>query len=387
MAISFVAGSRGPTSFPGSSNNTSSVACAKPTGVANGDVMLAFCQSGGAANHSAPAGWTLLSEVANDPQNLTSTIFYKVASSEGSSYTFTDDEGGTTPMCVQIVAYRGCDTTSSPIDVETFAGTAGTTTRACPDATSTAVGWFVWFRVGKTSTVNTEGDFSITSGTSRQLTSNRGGSTQYFVESADSNGELSVGLHSGASFTSNLTMTGSIERTVVLKTLADPASGGITATLPSVSSSFAGSRVMPDGPIDSTLPKVSAAFDGIATPPSGGITATLPGVSSAADGITDGAGGFTATLGSVTSQFTGEIIFGSFSGTLPSVTSTWSGGVEPIGGFTATLPFLTDVAFVGETQPFGEQVIHVEHESRAFHVIDDDPGLIYLRTRDEVNTA
>jgi hypothetical protein len=144
---------------------------------------------------------------------------------------------------------------------------------------------------------------------------------------------------------------------------------------------------MPDGPMSAQLPSVTSQFDGIAAPPSGPMDATLPSVTSSMSGVTDGAGTVSVTLPSVSSSLAGEIIHGAISATLPGVTTALAGGVEPIGGITATLPFLSAVEFTAETQPFGAHVIHVEHESRAFHVIDDDPGLIYLRTRDEVNTA
>lgn len=358
MAISFVASSRAPA-WTGSSNNTSSVSCAKPTGVANGDVMIAYCQSGGGATHTAPTGWTLLSNYQNTGSLLTSSIFYKVASSEGSSYSFSDDLGDLTPMCVQIVAYRGVDTTSSPVDVHTEANTGGTNTASAPSATSTAVGRYVWFRTGKTGTVSPEGDFTITGGTPRQKSSNRGGSTAYFVESADSNGELGVGAHTGASFASSLSLSGSIERTIVLKTLADPASGGFASTLSPVVASFAATRQIPAGPIGVTLPKASFDGAGRAAPPSGSLGTLLPSLESSV--------GATSAVG------------GGIDSTLPHpVVAGVAGAVVPTGSASAGLPRITSV-FEGETRPHGENVIIVEDEKRAFRITQDDMTDIYAR--------
>lgn len=358
MAISFVASTRSPA-WTGSANNTSSVTISKPTGVANGDVMLAYCQSGN-VTHSAPAGWTLVSQYQNTGSVLTSTIFYKVAASEGASYTFTDDGGDLTPMCVQILAYRGVDTTN-PIDVHTEAQTAGTTSSSAPSATSTAAGWFVWFRTGRTSTVNSEGNFTVGGGgTPRQASSNRGNSTQYFVESADSNGELSIGAHSGASFASSLSLTGSIERTVVLKTLGTPSSGGIDSTLSPVRATFAATRMIPSGPVGVTLPHpVAGQFTGTAAPPSGSIGAHLPSLTSALAASSAPGGGISSTLPHP----------------LVSSVATY---VNPTGPIGCTLPKLTSL-FEVETRPHGDNVIVIEDEKRAFRISQDDMTDIYAK--------
>lgn len=333
MAISFVGSSRGPTSFPGATNNTSSVACAKPTNTADGDLMIAYCQSGGDITHSAPGDWTLLGEYEDvHGVNLTCTIFYKVASGEGTSYTFTDDSGGVTPMNVQILTYRGVDP-NDPIDQDVKASTTGTDTLAAPSATSTGPGWYVWFRTGKTSTVLSEGDFTITGGTSRQKSSNRGNSVQYFVESADSNGNKTQGLNTGASFNSSVTLTGSIERTIVLR---DPKVGTLTSTLPAVTSDVDGQRVPNSGPLASTLPSVTSDADGVHyVPAEGPVAATLPSVSAAVEGFGEAGGIIDAS-------------------------------------------FVITTQLQAETRQFGEHVILVEKEHRAFLVVDDgytDVGL------------
>ncbi len=242
MAISFVAGASGPTWPGGSSNNTSSVNVSKPTGTADGDVMIAICQSGGGINHSAPGGWTQYSrhEVSNGT-NLVNTIFYKVASSEGSSYTFTDDSGGTTPMCAAIVTYRGVDT-SAPINAIQTSETTGTDTVSTPSVTTTERCHMVHLRVGKTSTVSSAGSFAAVANYSdRAASANRGGSTQYFFEvlSRTDASIVNAGSQAGISFNADHTLTGSIERQFGIREYVAPvnatptkASATVTAYAP-----------------------------------------------------------------------------------------------------------------------------------------------------------
>lgn len=363
MAITFVASTRSPTSFPASTNNTSTCVINKPTGTASGDLLVAYLASGASVTFTLPSGWTLVSAYLNTGSNMTAGVAYKVAGgSEPTSYTFSDDTASGAPLCGAILTYRGVDTVN-PINTHGATNTASTDTVAAPTMTSTAVGTYVWFRTGKTANVASEGDFAITGGTARQKTSNRGGSTQYFVESADSNGDLSVGSNTGASFDSDQVLTGSIERTVVLT--AAP-TGTSAATLPAMTSSFAATMTTPSGTVDAQLPAITSDFAGLGAPPSGALDSALPAVSS---------------------SVTATSIGGAFASTLPSVTSSVDGSVNPIGGFTAQLPSITSL-FVTETVPFGEHVIRVASEGRAFRVIDDgsEIGLIPIE-RSQVTDA
>lgn len=230
MAISFVAGASGPTWPGGSSNNTSSVNVSKPTGTADGDVMIAICQSGGGLSHSAPGGWTLYSSYSHSTANLTNTIFYKVASSEGSSYTFTDDSGGLTPMCAAIVTYRGVDT-ADPINAIQSAETGGTDTVSTPSVTTTQRCHMVHLRVGKTSNVSSAGSFAaVTNYSDRVASANRGGSTQYFFEvlSRTDAQIVNAGSQAGISFNADHTLTGSIERQFGLREYVAPVNAPAT---------------------------------------------------------------------------------------------------------------------------------------------------------------
>lgn len=96
----------------------------KPSGVVDNDVMIASVSyySNSAQNNSVPtvtppAGWTLLRRTTNTGNGFIGLIiYYKVASSEGSSYTWGVSGGGSS-LLIGISAYSGVDT-SSPIDVE-----------------------------------------------------------------------------------------------------------------------------------------------------------------------------------------------------------------------------------------------------------------------------
>lgn len=217
MAISFVASTRSPTSFPGATNNTSTCSIAKPTGTTTDDLMVAFIATG-QADITPPSGWTLLESVNNNTQNMVNDVYYKFAAAgEGSSYSFTDNSGDTTPLCGMILTYRGVDRTN-PINTYANSQTNGTDTVSDPGVTTTSFPcWILHYRVGKTSTVASEGVFAITGGTLDQRTSNRGNSTQYFAECADSGGSVNPGAQSGFSFNSTPVLTGSIERTVAIQ--------------------------------------------------------------------------------------------------------------------------------------------------------------------------
>lgn len=365
MAISFVASTRSPTSYPGSANNNDTCVINKPSGTASGDTMVAFLEAGGGITFTLPSGWTLVSNYQNASANMTSAIAYKVAGgSEGSSYSFGASDA-LTPFCGMILTYRGVNNVN-PVNVNTESntGTTGTSAVAAPSATSTALGWYVWFRAGKISETDpTENDFSVSGGTSRQLTSNRGGSTGYFIRAADSNANLAVGSNSGATFTrsGSGTFSGSLARTIVLAAAPE---GTAAATIPAVTSQFEATRTIPAGPVDASIPKVTFEGAGYGQPPSGTLDTSLAPVVAGLEGTATG---------------------GPLDATLAPVFAEVEGSVNPIGGFACTLaPIVAEMT--GETRQFGEHVIRVEAEHRAFLVIDNDPGLTPIK-RSQVTDA
>ncbi len=116
--------------------NTQSVTVNVPAGTVNGDVMVVGVQYGGSTQMTTPAGWTLINHVNNSfstTQNL--TTFYRVASSEPASYTWT------MPSLVCWItaagSYSGVSN-SSPVDAQTIVGVTTSTSLVANAVTTTA---------------------------------------------------------------------------------------------------------------------------------------------------------------------------------------------------------------------------------------------------------
>lgn len=109
-------------------SDTTSLACNKPTGTSDNDIMLAcVVRRGDKTDPSTPpTDWTqLCGQDLIDGGDSRAWIYYRVASSEGSSYTWTWAAPCRTQ--ITIVSYRDFNT-SDPIDV--YSNTAYTTSNA-----------------------------------------------------------------------------------------------------------------------------------------------------------------------------------------------------------------------------------------------------------------
>lgn len=103
----------------------------KPSGVASGDLMLAFGAFSGTATPAAPTGWTQVARrvaSVNDGDDHSGTGTFVVwkrtaGGSEPSSWT-SSYSGSGTPLMTQSVAYRGCDSDSAQFIAQ---GTSSTT--------------------------------------------------------------------------------------------------------------------------------------------------------------------------------------------------------------------------------------------------------------------
>lgn len=217
MSVTFVASAKGPTAFPGATNNTSTCLILKPTGTVDDDLMIAFIQAGN-VTISAPAGWTQLNIKQSATTNLTSTVFYRKAASEGANYTFTDSSGDTTPLQGAIATFRGQDL-SAPMNIDGgVLSPSGTDPGTTPTVVSTSNCLMLHYRTGKTATVASQGVFTGTGLTNRFSVANRGGSTQYYSELyTNANVNVSAGSQPGVSFDGSLTITGSVERQIGIK--------------------------------------------------------------------------------------------------------------------------------------------------------------------------
>lgn len=115
----------------GSATAGAAISCNKPTGTADGDVMVAFLGDdwGAFGDSSAPGGWTLRTSLDRGSDNLHCKIWTKTASSEGASYSFNIGVGAN--GCVTIVTTRG--TTESVLTDINWA--AASTSRDAPSIT------------------------------------------------------------------------------------------------------------------------------------------------------------------------------------------------------------------------------------------------------------
>ena len=115
-----------PTSTSGS--NTS-VSVSKPTGVTDGDVMVATVAFAG-GTLTAPAGWTQVLEQAGT--GVTLRVYRRTASSEGSSYTWSLSTAD--GLAVAIGAYYNVDTTT-PIGGSGSQANSSSTSMVAPSVT------------------------------------------------------------------------------------------------------------------------------------------------------------------------------------------------------------------------------------------------------------
>lgn len=112
----------------------------KPTGTVDGDMMLAFQMSNWdlQSDLTAPAGWTLLTQLDRGSSNLHLKIWTKPASSEGASYTFSP--GPSADSILTINSYRGADTNTANWLYATPVWAAAATSRVAPSVSGAPAG-------------------------------------------------------------------------------------------------------------------------------------------------------------------------------------------------------------------------------------------------------
>lgn len=116
----------------------------KPSGVVDGDLLIGFfSEDSNTPRVTAPAGWTAFSGTGIgadgsivDGTSAVLQCFYKVASGEGASWSFTPS--GTYTGISGVIAYSGADTTT-PIDVAAGTSTASSTTHATATITPSVI--------------------------------------------------------------------------------------------------------------------------------------------------------------------------------------------------------------------------------------------------------
>lgn len=131
----------------GETDTASSVTVNKPTGVVDNDVMIAMV-AWWTGTLTPPAGWTQIGTTeswAASSDTAKMAMYYKVASSEGSSYTWTNSSSPN-EIYVSIRAYTGVNT-STPIDAssQTSTTTQGTSVVGNTITTTVANGMLLFF--------------------------------------------------------------------------------------------------------------------------------------------------------------------------------------------------------------------------------------------------
>ncbi|MFD8117081.1 hypothetical protein [Streptomyces microflavus] len=350
MPITHVDSNTSPSSFPGASSNTDTCAVLKPDGLAADDVMVAWIQAGGVTMSSAPSGWTLVHTRVHADANLTSWVYYKVATgSEPASYTWTAS-AATTPMGGAISAFRGVDT-ANPINAQTSSESAATQTVSTPSVTSTNRALILHFRLVSTAYVAGIGTFNPPTITRRFLVGNRGASTQYYSE-LYTNGTTIVnpGSQSGTSFTgvrssdgtTNINVVRSIQRTIALREYEEPSSGSFSGTLGALTGSMS-AAASHDGPLAGSLSALTGSFAGTHfVPAEGTVVAVLPALTAAVTAAMESVGSMSAALPPLAADIAADSTYGPLVATLPALTAD----------------------IVLETRPFGPNVLVVARETR-----------------------
>jgi hypothetical protein len=105
----------------------------KPTGVADGDLLVAGTQSNVADTQTGPSGWTNDDSRSGGVGTLKAVLWYKVASGEGASWDWTVGTGGNLWLGY-VAAYTGIQ--STPADVASGQTSNGSTSTA-PSVTTT----------------------------------------------------------------------------------------------------------------------------------------------------------------------------------------------------------------------------------------------------------
>lgn len=221
MTISFVAEAHG------TANYTTSISVSKPTGTVDGDVMIAIC--GGTP--STPAGWTLLGSADSGTNSLrTVRVFRKIASGEGSSYTFNITSS---IACASIVSYRGVSTIT-PVDTSHFdiSQIGATTNFNTTSETAVATQWGLTFAMAYEFGSSSTRTFTQGSGTERSdySVSNSASPDNTNCSVTDSAGNLTAGA-----FTRTQTRSSAASGGVSCVVLINQAGGGVTNAAPVVS--------------------------------------------------------------------------------------------------------------------------------------------------------
>lgn len=120
--------------------DTTPLVCTKPTGTADGDLLLAWQMNDYStyASLTAPAGWTQLTGLDRGTNVMHLKVWYRVAASEGANYSWAMGSG--VDGCVTIVALRGVNTSSASWLWATPVWSANGASRTAPSVSGATAG-------------------------------------------------------------------------------------------------------------------------------------------------------------------------------------------------------------------------------------------------------
>jgi hypothetical protein len=290
VAISFVA-----SAGWNESNDDTSYVLQRPSGVANGDLMLAILgldlanDSGNDTTVTPPTGWTLVTDVYSSPNHQMVIMKRTAGSSEPSSWNGSLSSGRG-PKASAVAAYRGV----SGIAVENDNKTGSATSLSTGSVTNpTATNWRVV--LGSYSSASVSSTLSSNETTKRQAAEK----SNVEVGAWDSNGTISTG-----STSRNMTRGATWESAAVYIAILSATAGANvdgtlsgTLKLPTVDSWAA--SLSYSASMSVTFPSMPVmTSSGIATPPEGPLEVEILPVMEAT-GATAAAGAMTIDAGPV----------------------------------------------------------------------------------------
>lgn len=285
-AVSFV-------EFASTCNSAGNTSVDVPTGTADNDVMIMVITSRDNAVQQTPSGWTIIGSQLNNTAALTSTIYFRVASSEPASYAPTTTAKG---HCLAIATYRGADTTS-PINASSQLNNASSATITATSITPTVADTEVVF-IGTTALAGTQSGYSGTNPTFTErydVNNDAGGATK------DISVALASGLKTDTTATGNRTSTATVTAVnngylIALKPLVIVAPTVTTQAASDVEATTATGN----GNIEATGGENASAW-GVCYKTSSGCTTTDDTVAGSGSG---GQGAFTASMTSLSTGTT-----------------------------------------------------------------------------------
>lgn len=231
MALAFRAASSIATG-----SSASSLTVNVPAGVQNNDILLAQVMLGSSQAVTTPAGWTLLAGPLADytTSSVNAYVFWRVASSEPASYTFSFSGSANSVGCM--LAYSGGDPSDPIDDIQTAVDSSLSTSHNASAVTTSRGGNLIVVLWGGFES----NDFTWTppSGMTERYDGGRKSASSYYVISADDMVKATAGSTGALTGTTDVS-AGVTMVTVALNTAEVPITVTDATTLASTESASA----------------------------------------------------------------------------------------------------------------------------------------------------